>query len=116
MDMIFHHNRSVKSVEANSNSTAVISEYVIILNCWHIAVSQEDSPAPVGEDQISVNIRASDMGEADPYLIVVDAVPFQDHSHVVVVVKVGILDNNALSFAVVDAAFSYTNIVSIHPD
>ena len=59
MDMIFHHDRSVKSVQTNSDSTTFVSEYVVVLNCGHIAVSQEDSPALVGENQVSSNIHTS---------------------------------------------------------
>ena len=116
MDMIFHHKCSVKSVQANSNSSAFVSEYVVALNCGHIAVSQEDSPASVGENQISSNIYTSGMGKAYPYLVVVNVVLLKHHSHVVVVVFTGINYKHSLSCAVVYAASFYCDIICTPPN
>ena len=103
-----------KSVQANSDASAVVPEDVVVPDTGDVGVSKIDSPAPVGEDFVVLNHNVPDILQAKSYLIVVKVTAF-DEQICCVVISTCVVAVDAFIFIVVYSAANNIHICRIHP-
>ena len=78
MDSVSQCNSSVKSVEADSDTSTVIPEDIILTDDGSIAVPQIDSPAAVAEHLIVIDFNAFHILKTHSNLIIMNSIVLND--------------------------------------